>query len=356
MIGMMVLAAVAMQQPAREPDLKVTLDSTKKEVVVVAGPFDAPQMAAHTATGSVGNMIDHGEAHDTPLQRFEFPTAGYMRGFKIEVTDTKGQPLPRHILHHLIVVNFDRRQLVYEAPERIAGGGAESGDIFIPKTIGLPLEKGMKLGVYAGWHNDLGRDLDGVMVKMTFVWSPLNMNPKPVAVLPIYMDVNLTPGMPNSYDVPPGVSVKSHEFTLPVSGRLLGVGAHLHDYGLDVRLEDAETGKVLTSVKAKRLPDGRVTEVGRNLFGVSGEGIRMVAGHRYRVVGRYDNPGKETIVNGAMAHLTGIFSPDDMSKWPKINPDHPDFQRDVAVLNTQGEDGGSHDHGSHDHGGQPAKP
>ena len=65
--------------------------------------------------------------------------------------------------------------------------------------------------------------------------------------MPIYMDVNLTVGGSNTFDVPPGKSTKSFEFTLPVGGRLLGVGGHMHDYGVRVRLEDAETGKVITT-------------------------------------------------------------------------------------------------------------
>ncbi|MDX2193996.1 MAG: hypothetical protein NW201_11615 [Gemmatimonadales bacterium] len=351
---LLVPAALAAQA---EPGLTVSLDSARREVVIVAGPFDAPQMGAgHGAAGhgdahggapevkTVGSMMDHGEAHDTPLQRFRWPVDGYLRGFRIEVTDGEGKPLPRRILHHLIMVNFDRRQLLYHAAERIIGAGSETDDYSLPRTIGMPVKAGTNLGLYAGWHNDLGRDLPGVKVKLVLDWTALNQNPKPLAVLPIYMDVNLVPGMPNSYDVPPGKSTKVKEFTLPVGGKLLGVGGHLHDYGSAVRLEDAETGKVLTQIRAKRLKDGRVTGLDRKLFGVSGEGLVLKAGRRYRVVGEYDNPTGQLLRNGAMAHMVGIFVPDDISKWPTIDPNDVDFQRDLAVLNLQGEDGGEHNH------------
>ena len=36
------------------------------------------------------------------------------------------------------------------------------------------------------------------------------------------MDVNLTVGGSNTFDVPPGKSTKAFEFSLPVGGRLLG--------------------------------------------------------------------------------------------------------------------------------------
>ena len=131
------------------------------------------------------------------------------------------------------------------------------------------------------------------------------------------MDVNLTVGGSNTFDVPPGRSEKAYEFTLPVGGRLLGVGGHLHDYGSLVKLVDAESGKELTRVTAKRDSSGKVLGVSRKLFGVSGEGLKLKPNHRYKVVGVYDNPTGEIRPKAAMAHMVGLFVPDDMSKWPR---------------------------------------
>jgi hypothetical protein len=169
------------------------------------------------------------------------------------------------------------------------------------------------------------------------LWTPKNQNPPPVNALPIYMDVNLTVGGSNTFDVPPGRSTKAYEFTLPVSGRLLGVGGHMHDYGRWVRLEDAATGKVLTQVVAEREPDGKLVKMSRRLFGVSGEGLKLKAGHRYRVVGEYDNPTGRMRVKGAMAHMVGLFVPDNMKRWPAIDPQDPTYQRDLASLQVRGE-------------------
>jgi hypothetical protein len=208
---------------------------------------------------------------------------------------------------------------------------------------------GMKLGMYVAWHNDTGKDLEGVFLKLTMLWTPKNQNPRPVNSMPIYMDVNLTVGGSNTFDVPPGKSSKAYEFTLPVGGRLLGVGGHMHDYGVGVRLEDAETGKVITSVVATRDAEGKVSKVSRKLYGVSGEGLKLKANHTYRVVGEYDNPTGETKIKGAMAHMVGLFVPDDMRKWPAIDPSDPTYQRDLASLQVRGEDMGGMQHG--DHGG-----
>ncbi len=279
------------------PTVRVTIDSSRHELTITSGPFDLPNMPPMEDHP----MMDLGMSHDTRLQSINWPLNGWFRGFRVELADGQGHAVPAHVIHHLIIVNFSRRQLLYSAAERLMGAGTETGKASVPKTIGVPMKPGMKLGMYVAWHNDTGEDLEGVYLKLIMLWTPKNQNPPPVNALPIYMDVNLTVGGSNTFDVPPGKSTKAHEFTLPVGGRLLGVGGHLHDYGSGVRLEDAETGKVLTRVNAERDAKGKLVKVSRKLFGVSGEGLRLKAKHRYRVVGEYDNPTGELRVKGAMA-------------------------------------------------------
>ena len=131
--------------------------------------------------------------------------------------------------------------------------------------------------MYIAWHNSLGRDLSGVRLELVMLWMPQNQNPRPVDVLPLYFDVNLPSVGANEFDVPPGRSEKAFEFTVPTEGRILGVSGHLHDYGREVRLEDAASGKVLTRVAAKTRPDGSVKGMERHLFGVSGAGLKLKA-------------------------------------------------------------------------------
>lgn len=329
------------------PPVTVTVDSSRHEVVITTGPWNLPNMPPMDHA-----MMDMGA--DAPLQLFAWPVDGWFRGFKYELVDEHGTVLDRRIMHHMIMVNFDRRQLLYDAVERLAGAGSETDDASVPKTIGVPLSKGTHLGFYIMWHNETGKDLQGVYLKYTMLWTPTNQNPRPVTSLPIYMDVNLTVGGSNTFDAPPGHTVKSWEFTLPISGRLLGVGGHLHDYGTMVRLEDAATGKELARVVARRDSTGKVLGVSRKLFGVSGEGLKLKAGHRYRVVGVYDNPTNKTEY-GAMAHMVGLFVPDNMAQWPKVDTSDPILRKDLASLHVPGyEDastGAGSDHMHMDHGG-----
>lgn len=319
------------------PTVTVTVDSSRHELTITSGPFDLPTMPPMEDHA----MMDLGMSHDTRLQRFDWPVDGWFRGFRVELVDGRGRTVPPHVMHHMIMVNFSRRQLLYSAAERLMGTGTETEAASVPKTIGVPMKPGMNLGMYIAWHNDTGEDLEGVNLKLTLLWTPKNQNPPPVNALPIYMDVNLKVGGTNTFDVPAGKSTKTYEFTLPVGGRLLAVGGHMHDYGTGVRLEDAETGKVLTQVVAERAPDGKLIKMSRKVFGVSGKGLRLKPKHRYRVVGEYDNPTGEIRVKGAMASMVGLFVPDDMKHWPAIDPRDPVYRRDLASLQTRGSGAGS---------------
>lgn len=307
--------------------LAVRVDSSRHEVVITTLPFDLPDMSTEH---------DHSKSHDSPVYKFTWPVEGWFRGFRVRVLDGDGTPLPRRLMHHLIMINYDRRQLVYPAAERLWGAGVETGNFSLPKSIGVPLTPGTPLGMYIAWHNALGRDLAGVRLEIVMQWVPRNQLPRPVDVLPMYFDVNLTVGGANEFDVPPGRSEKAYEFTVPVEGHILGVSGHLHDYGREVRLEDAESGKVLTRIAARTRPDGSVRGMERHLFGVTGAGLKLKAGHRYRVVAVYDNPTGETLVKGAMGSVAGIFAPRDVREWPRLEPADSQFQRDLRFLARRG--------------------
>ncbi|MBA3522216.1 MAG: hypothetical protein H0T90_06935 [Gemmatimonadales bacterium] len=338
MLWSSILAASILSGPGQAgpaPKVTVTVDSSRKELTITAGPFHLANMPPREDHG----MMDLGTSHDTPIQQFEWPVEGWFRGFRMDLTDAAGRPVPRDVIHHMIMVNFSRRQLLYSAAERLMGAGTETEDIIVPKSIGVPMKPGMRLGMYVAWHNDTGKDLEGVHLKLTMLWTPKNQNPPPVNSLPIYMDVNLTVGGTNTFDIPPGKSEKAYEFSLPVGGRLLGIGGHMHDYGVRVRLEEAESGKVLTTTEAKHDSAGKLAGMSRRLFGVTGDGLELKANRKYRVVGEYDNPTGKTLVKGAMAHMAGLFAPDDMDRWPTIDPRSPEYQRDMASLQVRGDRG-----------------
>jgi len=333
------LTVFAMHPGDSVPQMRVRIDSARHEVVVLAGPFVVPPSPPDMDHMMMMDGSDHDMDMDmplTPVQTFAWPVTGWMHGFKVELLDGQGRVLPQRLMHHLIAVNFSRRQFIYPAVERLMGVGEESDhDVSIPKSIGVPLVPGQEIGVYVMWNNQTQETLPAVYYRLTLRWLPRNLLPRPVDALPIYMDTDLRIGGSNTFAVPPGWFEKTFEFTPPVSGHLLGVSGHLHDYGVQVRLEDAATGKVLVTVAALRDSTGKVLGMARRLLAIRGEGLRLKAGHRYRVVGVYDNTTVDTLY-GVMAHMVGLFAPDDMKKWPTIDPADPSYQKDIADLRNKG--------------------
>jgi hypothetical protein len=321
-----------------ETQMRITVDSANSQIIVSTGPFTLPAKPAgmkgmhmHGMEGMEG-MEHHSLSH---FMRFDWPVQGWLRGFRVDMTDASGKPLPGKLLHHLIGVNLDRRQLVYHAVERLFGWGSETDPVELPSGLAVPLKEGEHLGMYAMFDNESGKEVVAYL-RLTIPYVSTASGSHPKAVLPLYVDVNNVIGGTTTFDVPPGKSKHSFEFEIPTGVRVLAVGGHLHDYGESVSLQDAETGKVLVKLKAKRDKNGHVEGVGRFVFGYNTDALHLRAGHHYRVVAEYDNPTDSTFKDGGMAHINGALVPDDVSKWPALDPNDPLVKKDIASLPTGG--------------------
>jgi len=337
---------LSLQAAAPAPTLRVQVDSSRKEVVVTAGPFTIRHMPKN---------MDHGMMHEmegttTPLMRFTWPNEAWFRGFDIELFDGQGRPLDSHLVHHLNVMNFNRRQLLYPAVERMVAAGSETGSVSVPKSIGIPMEPGFELAMYAAWNNTGEADIEGAWLTIRLHWSPSNLAPRPKAILPLYMDVNYN-RVTDSYDLPAGRSSRTYEFTMPLTGRLLAVGGHAHDYAEFVSLEEVESGKTVIMLKAETDGEGLLLKMPRKYYGVRGDGLKLSGGKRYRIRADYNNTSGAMIPSGAMGLLAGAFVPDDIAEWPALDPEDPDIRADIAQLETigkpSGHEGMDHEHMDH---------
>lgn len=314
--------------PLQAQNPATRIDASRHEVSFDVGPFDVPAMNMRGMAQSTMQM-DHDESVRT-LYQFTWPVDGYAKGFRVEVRDARGKLLPSSLLHHVTGVNLDRREYIYSATERLFGVGKETQAVMLPGNLAVPLQKGQRIGYYVGWNNDTGKDLKALTVKVVMTFAPASVTRDLTAVLPFWLDVNNEVGGTNTFDLPPGKSLKRFEFTAPASGRILGVSGHLHDYGVAMQLEDAESGAVLVRLAASRDASGRVQSVARKFYAANA--IRLREGHRYRVVAEYDSPMKQSSPKAAMGNIVGIIAPDDLRRWPSLNPDDPSVKRDLASL------------------------
>ena len=303
----------------------ITLDSARHTVVMRAGPFTA-EPAEHSEHYGHAGMLDS----DDPVRRFRWPCDAWLRGFALRLEDAEGRELPLRWIHHLKVVNFARRQLVYPITERLIAVSRESRDVKLPVSVGIPVRAGDELGVYVMWDAPADAPSREVFIQIELQWTPTNLLPRPVSALPFQVDVRFGVSR-NTFPVPPGRHEWAYEFELPVSGHLLLAGGHLHDYGESVRLEDVATGKRLLFFASRRDSSGHLLSMPRKLLALWGEGLRLKAGRRYRIVAVYDNPTADTIP-GAMGIIGGLFVPDDLRRWPAIDVTNADYRLDLGLL------------------------
>jgi len=313
---------LAAQRPATH------IDAAKHEVSFEVGPFDVPAMHTHGGMDHSSMQMGHEGVHT--LYQFAWPVDGYAKGFRVEVRDAAGKLLPVSLLHHVTGVTLDRRQYIYAAAERLFGIGKETEDVLLPGRLAVPLQQGQRIGYYVSWNNDTGKDLKGITVRVIMTWAPAAVTRELIAVLPLWLDVNNEVGGTNTFDLPPGRSTKSFEFTAPASGRILGISGHLHDYGVAMQLVDAESGAVLARLAATRDQSGHIKSIARKFYAVNA--IHLREGHRYRVVAEYDSPLTASVAKGAMGNIVGVIAPDDLKRWPSFDPDDPSVRRDLASL------------------------
>jgi hypothetical protein len=57
---------------------------------------------------------------------------GFGRGFKLELTDSAGHAVTRRALHHIVIENKGRRQLMMLVSERLLAAGRETGNLSFP--------------------------------------------------------------------------------------------------------------------------------------------------------------------------------------------------------------------------------
>jgi hypothetical protein len=290
---------------------------------------------------------------------FSWPQDGWVQGYRMELLDAEGRILPIEMLHHVGVVNLGRRQLAYPMMERLFATGRETGHVSLPGWMGLRMSAGQSMAAYFALVNPYGTVIEGASLRMTFDWRPAGLGaelgpraPRPrtshhserarrgsreiVEIVPLIVSANPNDGFGSVFDVPPGRSTKSAEFILPIGGHLRALGGHVHDYAVELRLEDAETGRVLVRLDVQTDTTGMLEGVETNYFLLRPEGFRLEAGRRYRVVGVYDNPTGATLPGAAMAYMAGPFVPDEMGLWPEVDPNDPMYVRDRARL--MGED------------------
>ena len=300
---------------AQEAALRASLDPATSEIVLAIGPLSIP---------AGGHDLEQPKVEGVPL-----PVAGYIHGWRVELVDGQGREVPAVLLHHVNIIAPHRRELFSRIMQRVAAAGAETGDFVMPRLFGYPVNKGDSLIVSAMLHNPTAQSYENVELRVRMKYSTPSSVIPTISIQPFYIDV-MPPAGVHAFTIPPGRSTKSWEGSPAVPGRVLAIGGHMHKYGVSLRFENVTKNKVLWEAKPAVDTLGNVVGMPRKYF-LWRLGVQLDPSHTYRLTAEYDNPTGETIEEGAMGTLGGVFVPDDRAEWPEVDPDHPEYVEDVKV-------------------------
>jgi hypothetical protein len=312
------------------PTLRYTIDDIHRDVVVELSPLDLPAHASH-----------HDIRQPVP-QVLVVPISGWFEGYFGEVVDSAGHPAPSILIHHLNLIIPQRRELFSTIMQRMGAAGAETPPVELPEifghpVLGYPIDKGDTLLITLMLNNPTDVAYHNARLQVHLRYAPRDIWPSPISIFPFYLDV-MPPAGPHGYDLPAGHSQKSWEGRPAVKGRILAIGGHLHQYGVDLRLTDVTTGRVIWRTAPVTDAERRILRIPTKTYWWR-LGIPIVPDHTYRITATYDNPTGHAIPDGAMGAIGGVFLPSNMSRWPPVDPTTAEYKRDVtSTYDTQMDD------------------
>lgn len=273
-----------------------------------------PGPGARTLTFRVGPLplpagADHHAVAQAPEFFWDVPFDGWLVAYRPRLVDAAGNELPGRLLHHVGFWHTTRPDfLCPEKPEHIFGAGGEMNEWPAVPGFGYRVGKGERVRVDTMFHNPTETDYPEVYLEVLVEYVRADDGLPLRNYYPAWFDVQRC--RDSSYDLRPGENVTSAEIPVRYEGVLLGVGGHLHDYGLLLRLVNVSRNEKVAELVAQRDEHGRLQAMPTETFTNRG-GYRIRAGDTLRVTAIYDNKSGRPLPEGAMGIVVGYFVPDD---------------------------------------------
>ena len=312
------LAAVLLARPLAAQRSRISVSRQGDTVLVVTlGPVNLP---AHA---------DHMDIDQLALQTWRMPKAGWLRGYRVDMVDQDGNPLPEELLHHAEMVDLERRDLLRAAYNRVVSVGKETHQLTLPPTMGYPVREHQELGINAMLGNATATSYPEAYVRATITVTPAG-TPNIRNVMSLYAETSYDSTGDSDFDLPPGESSKVVEFSVPVAGRVLGLGGHIHDYGTRFVVVREGTGDTVYNAAPRLDSSGAVA--GMPQVPMFGRTLRIAPGDRFLMTVFYNNTSGRMLEKAGMGTFGMVFVPDDLTQWPTLDKNDPGVQRDLAGL------------------------
>src|SRR5690349_19479167 len=308
------------------PRATVLVDQPQHRLVIELPAVDVP------AAGRAGEIMV-----GLPLCQVLIPVGASLHSAHVELLDDSGRELPRALLHHFNLTDPEHRELFIPIGLHLLAASKETPAITIPRFLfGLPLARGQRLIAGAMLANTTATSYHGVRVRLVLRYVPAG-RPWPLyRTYPWAIDVQYPLGRPptgsKAFDLPPGRTERFWEGSPAIAGTILGLGGHMHDYGVSLELKDVTNGRVLWHGAPVTDEMGRVlTFPLARFYNWHRLGVHVVPGHRYRLTAVYENRTGSRIRDGGMGAVAGLFVPDHGAEWPAVDTQDTLYQQDLAA-------------------------
>ena len=233
---------------------------------------------------------------------------GYIVGMSTRLVDRRGRPISikRVMLHHIVFINRGRpggpRKLNScegRNAEPFYGTGEETQRLILPPGYGYKIDRRERWTAVAMYMSHSSKVQRVYLQYRITIETSKKLEP----VKPLWLRANgCDPD--SSYTVPGGGApgsedVRSHDWKMPISGRIVAAGAHLHGSAKSLQVSQPRCGS-RTLIDHRPLwgqPDDVVYKVRPSLhepgpiatgYFLSRSGIPIQKGEYLRVTGRYD--------------------------------------------------------------------
>lgn len=322
----LLLAGLAGPELESLPRATVRVDAEEHRLLIELPPVDVP------AAGRAGEAMV-----GLPLCQVLVPVDASLHGADVLVLGSDGRELPHEMLHHFNLSDPDHRELFLPIGLHLLAASKETPSIAVPPLLfGLPLARGQRLIAGAMLANATSHAYHAVRVRLVLRYVP-GGRPWPLyRTYPWAIDVQYPLGRPvtgsKAFDLPVGRTERFWEGQPAISGTILGLGGHLHDYGASLELKDVTTGEVLWRGTPVTDGAGRVMSFPlARFYNWHRIGLHVDATHRYRLTAVYDNPTGQPIADGGMGAVAGLFVPDWGATWPAVDRSDTLYQEDWAA-------------------------
>jgi hypothetical protein len=282
---------------ATQATLKVERPPMGSLLTLRIGPLNLPANSDHMAVAQPADTY------------WEVPFDGWLAAYHPRTVNEKGEAIPGKVLHHVAFWNTSRSDfLCPNKEEHIFGAGGEMNDWPEIPGFGYRVAKGDRIRINSMWHNPTAESYPRAYLDVIVEYQPDGAGAPRKSVYPTWFDVKECGN--SGYNLSPGRNVTTGVFTLGYTGTLLGVGGHLHDYGLGLVLENAARNEAIATLDSTLDSGGRIQSMPVVTFSDRG-GYRLNQGEKIRVTATYDNRTGKPLPEGAMGIVVGYFLPDN---------------------------------------------